>query len=161
VGTLALLLLLVDLRGRVVDAHTKEPLSAVRVASPAGTTSTDAAGNFVLTGTAPGELTLRISLPNYALLKKTVEVGPGGTEVEVLLQPDAGSINSVVNVTAGVFDGLEGKAAPSEYTLNKTEVQALGTNLVADPLRSVQALPGVTADPVAHSKVTRWPDFKT
>ena len=70
------LLLSVDLRGRVVDAPAKEPLSAVRVASPSGTVSTDAAGNFVLTGTTLGELSLRISLPSYALLKKTVEVGP-------------------------------------------------------------------------------------
>jgi hypothetical protein len=143
-GTLVLLLLAVDVRGRVVDARTGEPLSAVRVASPAGTVSTDAQGQFVIAGATPGELSLRISLPSYALLKKTVEVAAGGTDVEILLQPDAGSISAVVNVTAGVFDGLEGKAAPSEYTLNKTEVQALGTNLVADPLRSVQALPGVT-----------------
>lgn len=143
-GTLMLLLLSIDVRGRVVDARTKEPLSAVRVASPAGTASTDAQGKFVIAGATPGELSLRISLPSYALLKKTIEVAEAGTDVEIFLQPDAASISSVVNVTAGVFDGLEGKSAPSEYTLNKTEVQALGTNLVADPLRSVQALPGVT-----------------
>src|SRR5262249_6398400 len=50
-----------------------------------------------------------------------------------------------VTVTAGPFERTETNAA-SEHSLNKQELHSLSMVLVADPVRALQALPGVTGN---------------
>lgn len=135
------------LSGKVLDARTGEPLERVRVAIAGSSTSTttNSEGKFQLGSLPNGSIQLRISAPNYALLKYDV---PSGTlpeaGLEIALQPDADSVKSSVTVASSIFEGPDGAAVPSEHTLNKAELQSLGTSVLGDPLRSVQALPSVT-----------------
>ena len=106
---------------------------------------TGALGAFRIAPLPGGVVRLRISAPGYGLLKYDVPAGDGALEgLDLALQPDADMVRSSITVAAGPFEGVAGSAAPSEHTLNKAELQSLGTSLLADPLRSVQAVPSVT-----------------
>lgn len=145
----------IDLRGRVRDARTGEPLARVRVhvAGTGQTTVTGPGGVFVLDPVPAGPVKLQISAPTYALLKYDVPE-TRAAELDILLQPDADSVITSVSITAGVFDGPDSQTAPSEHTLNKAELQSLGTSVIGDPLRSVQALPSVTTNNDGRGEVS-------
>lgn len=65
-----------EVRGRLVDSFTGQPLVGARVTLN-GTqlsVSTDSAGNFVLSGAPPGDGTLVITTPNYEVVRADVAI---------------------------------------------------------------------------------------
>ena len=80
--------------------------------------------------------------------------------VEIALNQEAATLTEQVTVTAEPFAVTETNAA-SEKTLNKTELQELAKVVIGDPLRAVQALPGVTAnDDLRGEFAVRGADFR-
>jgi len=130
--------------GRVLDAATGEPVSGVRVeiVDPPAQTLTGAQGRFDLRDVPPGLHLLRIYTTGYQITRLAVHVEPGAArEIEVRLQPAALRRAESVTVEAGPY------ASESEGSLALAgpELTNLASVLTDDPLRAVQALPGVTS----------------
>lgn len=134
-----------SITGIVADARTGEPLSGatVDILTSRQSVRTGSDGTFTLPDTGGGELRIRVTMPNYAPVNQTIPAGAAPVEIRVLLPEDASSPRAAVTVVASPFEDVEPVTAV-EHTLNKTEIQAMGTNVFADPLRSVQAMPGIT-----------------
>jgi hypothetical protein len=130
----------------VVDAATREPLrkALVSIRALSLETVTDDDGRFVLASVPPGNIEIYVSTVGYGLLKRPITAPAAGLDMEILLGQEAAKPYAAT-VTASVFEGLTPNT-PSEHTLNNTELKNLGNVLVDDPLRSVQALPGVTSN---------------
>jgi hypothetical protein len=130
--------------GRVVDAKTGEPIAkaVVAVRDHQRETVTDAAGRFRLAELPAGSVELVVTTVGYGLDRRTVAVG--GPEVEIRLTQEALRRTEEVAVTTAPFDPPD-LAAPAAQILEGTELKNLAQVLVDDPLRSVQALPGVVA----------------
>ena len=135
------------LYGRVFDQATGEPLRKVRLTlrGTAYEAVSGDDGSFRIDGITAGTYTLYVSTVGYRLLRKGLRIEEG-QEQEVLLYlgQEASTISDLVQVTAPVFEEVE-KAAPSQITLNSTEIRNLAGVLIDDPLRSVQTLPGVVS----------------
>jgi hypothetical protein len=135
------------LRGRVLDAQTGEPIAkaavSVRVgeAHAAVEATTDSSGHFVLPGVGAGEVELVVTTVGYGLARQTVRADD---DVVVRLTQESLRRSEEVAVTAQAFDPPD-RAAPGAHVLAGTELKNLANVLVDDPLRSVQALPGVAA----------------
>jgi hypothetical protein len=136
-----------NLRGTVRDAQTGELLGRVRVQvlASASETVTDAEGRFELTA-PPGAHTLQVSTVGYRVEKKDFKVAAGEARIfEIALSPEMFRHAESVEVRADPFEPLRSES-PSELTLLGSEVKNLASVLADDPLRAVQALPGVTSD---------------
>lgn len=136
------------LRGRVTDAVTGEPIAKVKVlvVGTGQQTTTAADGTFVLPAQAAGEIELYITTVGYGLVKKRIALPAGETlELQIALNQEAAPLRDAVTVNAGAFNESETNAA-SSYSLDKPELRALSTVLVADPLRAAQGLPGVVGN---------------
>src|ERR1700752_2443871 len=137
-----------NLRGRVVDARTGEPIAKVRVIV-SGTdlsTTTDDNGEFTFDNVPAGQVDLYITTVTFGLVKKTITIAGANNPVfEIALNEGAAALTENVTVSVGPFERTETNA-PSEQTLNKRELQELSSVLVSDPLRAAQALPGVAAN---------------
>ncbi len=134
--------------GVVLDAQSGEPLARVRV-QLAGTSFqavTDASGSFAITGLEAGEYTLQVSTVGYRLIQRRFSLAAGeAKEFEVILSPDAFRHTDTVEVRAGPFE-LTRAGSPSQLTLEGNETKNLASVLADDPLRAVQALPGVSSN---------------
>jgi TonB dependent receptor/CarboxypepD_reg-like domain/TonB-dependent Receptor Plug Domain len=136
----------VTFHGRVVDARSGEPIAKVKiiVSGAAQSTTTDAQGAFTLTNVPAGEINLYITTVGYGLVKKMLIVKQADVgEVLIALNQEAASLTERVTIIAEPYAVSETNA-PTEQTLNKTELQELSKVLISDPVRAVQALPGVT-----------------
>ena len=133
------------IRGTVVDTEGGTPIVdvSVRVQSTGTTTVTDAAGHFELTGLLPGEHELYVSVVNFVLVTRRVHVGEGDvTEVTLALTQGTGTYTETVSVVAAA---AEPRRAVAESLVRGIQLQELSGLLANDPLRAVQAMPGVTA----------------
>jgi len=137
----------VTLRGRVIDAQTGEPIAKalVSIRNRRVEAVTDAGGRFVLTGVPPGEAEIVVTTVGYGLGRKTVHAGREVEELEIRLSQEALRRAEEIAVTTAPFEPLD-PAAPAAHVLGGTELKNLASVLVDDPLRSVQALPGVAAN---------------
>ena len=155
---------LVILRGRVVDARSGEPVAKVKiiVSGSSQSTTTDESGGFTLSDIQPGEISLYITTVGYGLVKKTITVKEtDSAEVVIALNQEAASLTEHVTVTAEPYAITETNA-PSEQTLNKTELQDLSKVIISDPIRAVQSLPGVTAnDDLRAEFAVRGADYRS
>lgn len=137
-----------NLRGRVVDARTGEPIARVRVIV-SGTdlsTTTDDNGEFTFDNVPAGQVDLYITTVTFGLVKKTITLAGANNPVfEIALNESAAALTENVTVSVGPFERTETNA-PSEQTLNKRELQELSSVLIGDPLRAAQGLPGVAAN---------------
>jgi outer membrane cobalamin receptor len=134
-------------RGVVVDHRTDTPLARVevRLADTPFAVTTGGDGRFELAGVPSGEYTLTASVVGYALLRRAVSVAPGATlTFTLVLAPGTGTYEERVDVVAPVFESREPGTA-AEQLLSAVEFQDLRGLVSDDPLRAVQALPGVTA----------------
>ncbi len=134
------------LKGRVVDFKTGEPIAkalvSVREQKVQAVTNED--GRFELPGVRAGEIELYVSTVGYGLVKHRMAVqNPQEAELEILLGQEALKRQDEITVSSGAFDPIE-PGAPSEHTLNNTEIKNLAGVLADDPLRAVQSLPGVS-----------------
>lgn len=137
-----------EVRGVVLDARGGEPLARTQVLleNTSRETTTDARGQFVLTNIEPGDYTLRVATVGYQILTKRFPLTAGEVkEFEIILNLDSSPRTDKVEVKAGPFD-LARDDSPSELTLRGSEAKNLASVLADDPLRSVQALPGVTSN---------------
>ena len=134
-----------QLRGRVLDAATREPIAKalVTVRGHETQTTTNDDGEFMIPGLPAGKFELYVSTVGYGLLKEDIEFPGTGGPLEILLGQEAFRRTDTVTVSADIFETADGNNA-SEHTLNNTELKNLANVLVDDPLRSVQTLPGVT-----------------
>jgi outer membrane cobalamin receptor len=138
----------VTLRGRVTDAQTGEPMAKVKVIviGSEHRAATDERGAFVIQGLTEGEVELYITTVGYGLVKKRVTLKAGEeTNLPIALNQESAPLLSTVTVTAGAFTEAETNLA-SAHSLNKPELRALSTVLVADPVRAAQGLPGIVGN---------------
>jgi hypothetical protein len=137
----------VRIHGRVRDSRTNEPIekALVSIRDRNIETKTDTNGEFEIADVPPGEIELYVTTVGYSLVRRNVTVTAGTpVEVEVLLGPDVLRRSDEVTVTAAPFVTPE-PSTISDHTLTESELKNLTSVLIDDPLRSVQALPGVTS----------------
>ena len=137
-----------EVRGSVVDAQTGEPLARVRVQLLASTYQalTDDKGRFDLGMISPGGYTLQVATVGYRVARQEFRAAAGEIkEFEVILSADTFRQTDSVEVRGDPFEPLRQDIA-TELTLTGNEVKNLASVLADDPLRAVQALPGVTSD---------------
>jgi len=131
-------------RGLVVDAATGAPLTRVQVLDEGTGTSavTVADGTFELR-LPPATRRLRASVVGYAVALREVSVTAGAvTDVTIQLAGGTGGFTEAVTVTGGRFRSAD-PGAPAQQVLGSADIQNLRGVLADDPLRAVQALPGV------------------
>ena len=137
-----------EVRGRVVDSRSNEPLALVQVqlSGSATRTVTDREGAFRLAALEPGDYALHVSTVGYHLLRQPFTLAAGEIkQFEVVLTPSTDRRTDSVEVTAEPFE-LARQDSPSELTLAGNEMKNLASVLADDPLRAVQAMPGVTSN---------------
>jgi hypothetical protein len=137
-----------EVRGRVVDGRSGEPLGrvAVQLAGTAYRAETSAQGEFRMAGVAPGDYTLSVSTVGYHLVKKSFSLAADEVkEFEVVLTVSTLRQTESVEVRAGPFE-MERAESPSMLTLEGVEVKNLASVLADDPLRAVQGMPGVASN---------------
>jgi len=142
------------IRGVVLDRADGSPIAdvSVRLQDDKLTVKTDDAGRFELTGLAPGRRTLYVSVVGFILVKRPVEIAPGGTlELTIALSEGTGTYSESVTVSGERFREQE-KAVPGQQTLGSAEIQNLRNLLTNDPMRAIQVLPGVTTGDDFHSE---------
>jgi hypothetical protein len=134
-------------RGAVFDSTTGEPLGRVRMTlvcdGPARVAITGDDGLFVFTGLPPRECALTASLVGYSPLRTTWRRGM--EPLKLALTPDLSTRREVVDVAADPFQPAQ-VASATERTLSTAEIKNLAGVLGDDPLRAVQALPGVASN---------------
>ena len=143
-----------QVRGIVRDGAGGETLSRVRIQLlPAGREAvTDASGSFSLEGIEPGEYTLRCSTVGYRIVERRFHLQAGEVkEFEVILSPETLRPVETVEVRADPFEPVRPES-PSELRLEGNETKNLASVLADDPLRAVQALPGVASNDDADSR---------
>jgi len=122
-----------EIKGRVVDAATNEPIARALVRA-GGDTITTADGRFAFDATASE---LQVSCVGYRPFR--MPLGQPG-EYEIRLVPDTLRRDESVDVVAPVFT--------QEVSVNLAgqELRNLASVIADDPLRAVQGLPGVTSN---------------
>lgn len=137
-----------QVRGRVLDSSTGEPLARVLV-ELTGTpyrSITGPQGLFQMDALSPGAYELRAVTVGYRLARVNFTLGPGeAKEFEIILSPDTLRRSDSIEVTAGPFEPIR-QESPSELSLNGVEAKNLASVLADDPLRAVQTLPGVASN---------------
>ncbi len=137
-----------EIRGRVADAQGGEPLARVevRLEGAERRTVTDARGIFTFGSLAAGTYVLEVFTVGYRPLRQRFLLGEGEQkEFDVALSPVTLRRAERVEVTAGPFEAVE-PSRPAELSLSGGEMKNLASVLADDPLRAVQALPGVASN---------------
>jgi hypothetical protein len=151
-----------ELRGKVVSVVRGEPLARVEVAVlgaqgttngevgaikeiPKTTTKDD--GTFVISGVAAGQYTLRVNAVGYRLVTVAFELAANepAKEFEITLAPDNFRRTEKVEVRGDIFQGQDSPAIVEE-NLTSSEMRETSTVVADDPFRSIQTLPGVSAE---------------
>jgi hypothetical protein len=136
-----------EIRGSVVNAG-GEALAdiQVRLAGTAYRTNSDAAGQFHLGTIPPGDYVLNVSTVGFHMEKHEFHLDAGERkEFSVVLTPDTLRQTTTVVAKTDPFETARGDS-PDALAIAGNDAKNLGTVIVDDPLRSIQALPGVTSD---------------
>jgi hypothetical protein len=131
-----------EIRGVVLDSSSGEALSnvAIKVAGTALQTISDATGHFRLTEIPAGDHSLKVS--TYWPVSAEFHLDAGEVkDFEVVVTPETQHRVDRVSVPAR-YDSLQ--EAPTVLSPSGNELKNLSSVSVDDPLRVVQALPGVT-----------------
>ncbi len=149
--------------GRVTDAESGSPVSGVTVevttgvaGSAVATTSTDADGQFRLTGIAPGSYSLVFTTLGYEVERVDgVSVSSGAVSVgTVELTSIVFRLNPVV-VTASRTQEKALDSPASVYTVESEEIQERTTTTAVDHMRSLPGADVVTTGLAQHNVVAR------
>jgi hypothetical protein len=140
----------VTVSGRVVDAASAAPVADARVElaqSPRGAgveprqAQTTARGEFRFERVVPGTYVLTVSSVGYAFVSREIDVGTVIDDLTIPLSEGAGAYRETVTVTSDSRHAAEPGMAPA--TLGPAALQELRGVTTDDPMRAVQALPGV------------------
>ena len=83
----------------------------------------------------------------YRVINKSFSLAAGETkEFEIILSPDTFGRADNIEVRAGPFELAPGRTAPRTLMLEGNDAKNLASVLADDPLRAVQALPGVSSN---------------
>lgn len=137
-----------NVHGTVRDANNGELLSrvAVQIVELDRRAATDHDGAFDLTDIAAGKYTLRVSTVGYRLRQQQISITPGERlELEIALSPDIARQVYTVQVHADPFD-LARDGGATGFTLTGSEAKNLASVLADDPMRALQAVPGVSSN---------------
>jgi TonB dependent receptor/Carboxypeptidase regulatory-like domain/TonB-dependent Receptor Plug Domain len=151
---------LVTLRGRVTESRAGAPVShaAVSIAGHGGEAVTDAEGRFAF-ALPLGEVEISVMTECCGLVRRRVHVEADGPELQIHVDQDAVQRAEEIVVETPTFDSPD-PAAPAQHTLGAAELRTLASVLADDPLRSVQALPGVASgDDFSATFATRGSGF--
>ncbi|MEW6750248.1 MAG: TonB-dependent receptor [Candidatus Latescibacterota bacterium] len=148
-GVLLLLLLAgaaaaANISGFVRDAGSGEslPYANVYLQGEDYGTSSNERGYYALTGIPAGRHTLAASLIGYRPFAREVTLPDGNLVVEVRLQEQAIEMEATV-VQAQREEAESYQISPSRTTLQVKELKAAPAAIEADPIRTIQTLPGV------------------
>ena len=134
------------IRGVVLDRTGGDaiPDVSVRLDDEKDAVTTNAEGRFELSSVPPGRRTLYVSIVGFILVKRTVDVEANQTvDLTILLSEGTGTYTEDVTVRGERFREQE-RAVPAQQTVGSADIQNLRNLLTNDPMRAVQALPGVT-----------------
>jgi hypothetical protein len=137
-----------SVHGTVRDANNGELLSqvVVQIAGLDRRVATDHNGSFDLTDLAPGKYILLISTVGYGLRQQELSIRPGErVKIEAALAPDVARQVYTVHVRADPFE-LSHDGGPTGFTLTGSEAKNLASVLADDPMRALQAVPGVSSN---------------
>lgn len=137
--------------GVVTNARTGAPLADVPVTltfesdgdipsdRAAHEARTDPHGRFAIDGVVPGDATLTVSTIGYIFVRRRIVVPASGLEITIPLAEGTGTYEESVVVSPA------GQAAPTGAVreLSSGALQELRGVAADDPVRAVQALPGV------------------
>lgn len=144
-------------RGTVRDARSGEPLARVEIVLEEGASGrgiTDLNGEFEIQNVKPGVYSLRASTVGYRLALTSFRVTAGEVkDFDVALTPDNLGQTTTLEVKSGLVASPR-IGSPSEISLSGTDERNLATVLADDPLRAVQAMPGVTSDDDLTSRLS-------
>jgi hypothetical protein len=134
--------------GRVVNATTGAgiPDVIVVVQETGHSAETDADGAFALSDVPSGRHNLFVSTIGYSLARPAVDVSRGTTTtLTVPLAEGTGAYTDRVTVTAETVPVAD-QATPVRQEMGSALMQRVGSVLIDDPFRAVQALPGVASN---------------
>jgi Carboxypeptidase regulatory-like domain/TonB-dependent Receptor Plug Domain len=150
-------------QGTTVDAGTAAPIpnAQVTIVELARAVRTGGDGRFVFERVPPGDYTLTVSIIGYVFVRRPITVTPGGVlQLTVPLSEGAGAYQETVRVTPPPEASAEpGVSAQAE--LGSASLQDLRSIAADDPMRAVQALPGVaTGDDFQSQFSVRGSEFR-
>ena len=134
------------LRGVVLDRADGAPIAdvSVQLQDSRQSATTDARGRFELRDVQPGSRTVYVSIVGFILVKRQIAITAGQTaELTITLTEGTGTYTEDVTVLAERFREHE-RAVVAQQVLGSADVQNLRSLVTNDPMRAVQALPGVT-----------------
>ena len=134
------------IRGRVLDAQSREPVGQVEVSviRTGPRTFTDDDGRFELERVTPGACTLSVMRLGFAPQRKGVEVTAGQTLDVVFVLQRAAVPLAEITVTPGTFSFM-GEGTGSRQTMSREDVQAV-PQIGEDIFRAVNRLPGLASN---------------
>jgi hypothetical protein len=148
------------IQGVVVDASTAQPLARALVRANEQETLTNESGAFEVRGLSRERVRLTVSVVGYILVQRVIDLTRGDVlDLRIPVSGGTGTYTETVTVTAPPFRSAEPGVA-AQQTLGSAELQVLRGVLADDPLRAVQALPGVaTGDDLKSEFSVRGSDF--
>jgi hypothetical protein len=134
-----------SLRGTVVDARTNAPIADAQIALVELNRSvrSDAGGRFEFRELAPRPVTLTVSTIGYIFVRRRIEIAANtAVEITVPLAEGTGTYQEAVTVAA---DTVRPRAigVSSQMELGSAALAELRGVAADDPIRAIQALPGV------------------
>ncbi len=135
------------IHGTVLDARTGHPVGRVeiRLSDTPYATASDDQGRFRVERIPPGDYVLVASVVGYTLIRRAVTVrADEETPLEILLTEGVGTYEERIDVVAPLFERTE-PGTVGETTIGSAELLNLRGLVADDPLRAVQAMPGVAA----------------
>jgi hypothetical protein len=129
------------------QTSTPIPGATVTIPGTAGSTTTDAAGNYTLANAPAGPATLRVHRLGYRTLDRAIVVPPNDMlRIDVALEPEAQKLTPV-RTDAPRADIESFTAKPNVGTIAMPAHAMAGVPSVGEPdiVRVVQLLPGVSA----------------
>lgn len=125
--------------GTVVSVSNKPVAGAtIRLKGTRAGTTTDSAGNFLLSTTAKGKHHLQVSSVGYAPKETELELADSAIHVEIILSEEAKTLGEVVVVGAGSFEASDKAKGASLTPIDAVTVAGNG----GDIANALRALPG-------------------
>lgn len=135
-----------DISGFVRDASNGESLPFVNVylKGESRGSITSEAGYYVIADVPVGRHTLIVSFIGYRTFQRDIELADKSIVIDVRLETQAIELQTTV-VQADAADVVDFDISPGRTTLRPSELKTAPAAIEADPIRTIQTLPGVAA----------------